>query len=111
MLRLFPDDRTLDKRIAALKEPPKVGGNNKSLVEAIRSKSFKFAQAGYDSQQKEVSYVYHSDPTSPRGVKLMAKGSTRLVRKLLKRFRKPPLRELNYVEPSRKIYNPAQERS
>ncbi len=42
---------------------------------------------------------------------MVAKGPTPLVRKLLKQFRKPPLRELNYKDPVRKLFNPAQERS
>lgn len=111
MLRQFPDDQILDKRLAVLKEPPKIGGNNRGLVEAVKHKLFKFAQAGYDSQQKEVSYIYHSDPTSPRGVRMAAKGTTLLVRKLLKKYKKPNLRELDYKEPRQKLFNPAQERS
>lgn len=110
MLRLFPDDRALDKRLEAIKAPPKAG-NHKSLVEMIRSNLFKFAQAGYDNQQKEVSYIYHINPLHPKGVAMVSKGPTPLVRKLLKKYKKPALRELNYVEPSVKRYNPAQERS
>lgn len=111
MLRLFPDDRALDKRITVLKAPPKTGGNNRVLVEAIRSKDFKFSQAGFNNEQQEVSYIYHSDPMSPRGIKLITQGSTLLVRKLLKKYKKPALRELNYVEPVTRRYNPVQERS
>lgn len=111
MLKLFPNDKIIDKRLAVIKAPPRAG-NHRSLVAAIRSNSFKFAQAGYDNQQKEVSYIYHSDQLHNRGVSMVAKGPTLLVRKLLKKYRKSPLRELSYVEPpSRRIFNPAQERS
>lgn len=100
-LQLFPTDRVIDRRMKSIAAPIKVK-SHQTLADSIRSSKFKYAQAGFDAEHREVSFIYHSDPRRPRGIVMVRTGLTPTVRKLLKKYRKPPLRELNYQEPPRK---------
>lgn len=101
-LKLFPTDQVIDRRLKAIAAPVKVK-QHRSLADAIKSPLFKFAQLGYDSNHKEVGYVYHRDPSGPTGVRLACSGKALTVRKLLKKYKRQAIRELNYQERKPKI--------
>ena len=100
-LRRFPTDRVIDRRMKSIAAPIKVK-THQTLADSIRSSKFKYAQAGFDAEHREVSFIYHSDPKRSRGIVMVRTGLTPTVRKLLKKYKKPALRELNYQEPPRK---------
>lgn len=99
-LRLFPADKLLDRRLAKLAVPVKIS-SHKSLADAVRSSQFLFAQIGYDVDHQETAYIYHRNPMAPRGMSMVKKGPVSLVRQLIKKFKKPAIRELNYRERKR----------
>lgn len=101
-LRLFPDDRLIDRRLKAIAQPVKVK-QHRTLAEAIKSPLFTFAQVGYDAKHQEVGYIYHRDPGKPTGVQMARCGKLITVRKLLKKYKRPPIRELNYSERKPKV--------
>lgn len=101
-LRRFPPDQLIDRRLKANAQPVKVK-QHRTLAQAIKSPLFTFAQLGFDSNHKEVGYVYHRDPGKATGVQMAGVGKALTVRKLLKKYRRPPLRELNYKERKPKI--------
>jgi hypothetical protein len=96
-LRLFPTDKLLDKRLKKIAEPVKIE-SYQPLAKAIRSIHYLFAQIGYDTDHKEIAYIYHRNPMSSRGMTMVKKGPVWVVRQLLKKYRKPLIRELNYRE-------------
>ena len=95
LLNQFPTDKHLDRRLKAIKAPVKIAAH-RSLVDCIKSSVFLYAQVGYDSSSKEIAYVYHRSPQKQTGLEMVKTGPVATVRKLLKRYKKPPLRELNY---------------
>lgn len=99
LLNQFPTDKHLDKRLKALKAPVSVA-SHKSLIECIRSSVFLYAQVGFNSDSKEIAYVYHRSKATETGLAMVKSGPVATVRKLLRKYKKPPLRELNY--PARK---------
>lgn len=101
-LRRFPPDQVIDRRLKANNAPVKIA-NHRTLAEAIRSRLFTHAQVGYDSHHKEVAYVYHRDPGRHTGYALARTGPVMLVRRLLKRYKRPPIRELDYEERKPKV--------
>lgn len=101
-LSLFPNDKLIDRRLKAISQPVKVK-HHRSLADAIKSPLFTFAQVGYDLKHQEVGYVYHRDPTKHTGVQMAGSGKLLTVRKLLKKYKRPPIRELDYRERKPKV--------
>lgn len=101
-LKLFPADAVIDRRLKANAQPVKVK-QHRTLAQAIKSPLFKFAQLGYDAQHREVGYVYHRDPSKATGVQMACSGKALTVRKLLKKYKRPAIRELDYKERKPKI--------
>lgn len=101
-LKLFPSDKLIDRRLKANEQPVKVK-QHRTLAEAIKSPLFTFAQVGYDSKHQEVGYIYHRDPGKPTGVQMARSGKLITVRKLLKKYKRPPIRELDYSERKPKV--------
>lgn len=96
-LKLFPPDKVIDRCLKINKQPVKVK-QHRTLAEAIRSPLFTFAQVGYDQKHREVGYIYHRDPGNHTGTMLAGRGPILVVRKLLKKYKRPPIRELDYRE-------------
>jgi hypothetical protein len=107
-LKLFPADKVIDRRLKAIAAPVKVK-QHRTLAQAIKSPLFTFAQLGYDAQHREVGYVYHRDPGKPTGVQLASSGKAITVRKLLKKYKRPALRGLDYQERKPKVAKPQKE--
>lgn len=101
-LRRFPDDRAIDRRLKTNAQPVKVR-QHRTLADAIRSPLFTYAQAGVDAQYKDVAYVYHRCLSNHTGITMARSGPILTVRKLLKKYKRPPLRELDYKERKPKI--------
>lgn len=101
-LRLLPPDKLLDRRLKAAAAPVKVK-SHRTLAEAIRSSKFLYAQAGYDSDGKEIAYIYHREPNSATGLSMVKTGPIAPARKLLKKYRKPNMRNHDYRDPTRKF--------
>lgn len=101
-LKLFPLDTLIDRRLKVNNQPVKVK-QHRTLADAIRSKLFTFAQVGYDSNHKEVGYIYHRDPSKSTGVQMARCGPLMTVRKLLKKYKRPAIRELDYRERKPKV--------
>lgn len=101
-LALFPPDALIDRRLKANATPVKVK-QHRTLADAIKSPLFTFAQVGYDSKHQEVGYIYHRDPGKPTGVQMARCGKLITVRKLLKKYKRPPIRELDYRERKPKV--------
>jgi hypothetical protein len=101
-LKLFPPDKLIDRRLKVNSQPVKVK-QHRTLADAIRSPLFTFAQVGYDSKHQEVGYVYHRDPGKPTGVQMARSGPLITVRKLLKKYKRPSIRELDYRERKPKV--------
>jgi hypothetical protein len=101
LLKMMPSDKLIDRRLKAMTGPISESGANKKLSEAVKSRLFLFAQTGYDINHQEIAYVYHRNPTSQRGLSMVSKGPVPFVRKLLKKYKKPALRGLNYRERKR----------
>lgn len=101
-LKLFPPDKLIDRRLKVNSQPVKVK-QHRTLAEAIKSPLFAFAQVGYDSKHQEVGYVYHRDPGKPTGVSLARSDKLITVRKMLKKYKRPAIRELDYRERKPKV--------
>lgn len=101
-LSLFPDDRLIDRRLKVIAQPVKVK-QHRTLADAIKSPLFTFAQVGHDTKHREVGYIYHRDPGRPTGVQLAGSGKLLTVRKLLKKYKRPAIRELDYRERKPKV--------
>jgi hypothetical protein len=101
-LKLFPSDKLLDRRLKVNAKPVKVA-QHRTLADSIKSPLFTFAQLGRDSQHRDVGYVYHRSPTSSTGVVRAGVGKAETVRKLLKKYKRPPLRDLDYEERKPKL--------
>lgn len=101
-LRRFPPDIVITRRLKVNNAPVKIA-NHRTLAEAVRSKLYTHAQIGYDSNHKEIAYVYHRDPGKHTGYALARSGPVMLVRKLLKKYKRPPIRELDYEERKPKV--------
>lgn len=101
-LRLFPADKVIDRRLKVNAKPVKVA-QYRTLADAIKSPLFKFAQLGIDSNHREVGYIYHRDPGKSTGISLSASGKAQVVTKLLKKYKRPALRALDYTERKPKI--------
>lgn len=97
VLERFPPDRFLDRRLKAKKGTVKVT-QHRSLADAIKSRLFLYAQAGYDSSHREVAYIYHRSPSNPTGLTMARSGPIETVRKLLKKYKKPLMRNFDYQE-------------
>jgi hypothetical protein len=97
VLECFPPDKLIERRLKSKKAPVKIE-RHRTLVDAVKSKLYLYTQAGYDVHHKEVAYVYHRNPSGSTGLALAGKGSVDTVRKLLKRYKKPPMRGLHYQE-------------
>jgi len=93
----FPSDTLLDRRLKRANKPVKVE-QFRTLADAIRSPLFLYAQVGYDSNHQEVAHIFHRSPTRQTGLTFVKSGPVNVTRKLLKRYRKPAIRELDYVE-------------
>lgn len=102
-LRRFPPDQLIDRRLKAVAAPIKVGIRTRTLAESIRSKLFVYAQIGYNNKHQEIAYIYHRDPGSHIGVARAGQGNVLVVRKLLKKYKRPPMRALDYEERKPKI--------
>lgn len=96
-LKLFPPDKVLARRLKKIKEPVKITAH-RTLADTIKSSLFLFAQMGYDTKQREVAYIYHRNPSTHRGMTMVHKGDVLTVRKLLKKYKKAPIREHDYQE-------------
>jgi len=101
-LKRFPPDNLIDRRLKVNSQPVKVK-NHRTLADAIRSPLFTFAQIGYDLKSQEVGYIYHRDPGKPTGISMASSGKLITVRKLLKKYKRPAIRELNYRERKPKV--------
>ncbi len=101
-LKLFPPDALIDRRLKANAQPVKVK-QHRTLADAIKSPLFTFAQVGYDSKHQEVGYIYHRDPGRSTGVQMASAGKLSTVRKLLKKYKRPAIRELDYRERKPKV--------
>jgi hypothetical protein len=101
-LKLFPPDKLIDRRLKVNSQPVKVK-QHRTLADAIKSPLFTFAQVGYDTKHREVGYIYHRDPGKPMGVQMSRSGPLTTVRKLLKKYKRPPIRELDYRERKPKV--------
>lgn len=101
-LNLFPPDKLIDRRLKMNAQPVKVK-QHRTLADAIKSPLFTFAQVGYDSKHQEVAYIYHRDPGKATGVQMARSGKLSTVRKLLKKYKRPPIRELDYRERKPKV--------
>lgn len=97
LLRAFPTDAVLDRRLKSASKPVKVE-QFRTLADAIRSPLFLFAQVGYNSEHQEVAHIFHRSPMRQTGMVFVKSGPVKATRQLLKRYRKPAIRELDYVE-------------
>jgi hypothetical protein len=102
-LNLFPSDKHLNKRLKAIKAPVKVA-QHRTLADAIRSSLFLYAQAGYDSEHKEIAYIYHRSPANHTGLVMAKSGPIKAARQLLKKYKKPPMRDFNYRDPTKRKF-------
>lgn len=96
-LNLFPKDTLIDRRLKAVSAPVPIK-KYQTLAAAIRSHQFLYAQAGYDSNHKEIAYIYHRSTGNQTGLTMARSGPVNAVRQLLKKYKKPRLRELNYKD-------------
>lgn len=101
-LRRFPPDTQISRRLKVNDAPIQVR-QHRTLAEAVRSKLFTHAQVGYDTKHQEVAHIFHRDPGKPRGFALARTGRVLVVRKLLKKYKRPAIRELDYEERKPKI--------
>lgn len=102
ILKLFPPDKLIDRRLKVNAQPVKIK-QHRTLADAIKSPLFTFAQVGYDAKHREVGYIYHRDPGKSTGVQMARVGKLSTVRKLLKKYKRPPIRELDYRERKPKV--------
>jgi hypothetical protein len=96
-LRLFPPDTLITRRLKSASQPINTT-RLKTLTEAVKSKQFAYAQAGYDSEHREVAFIYHKNLERSTGLEMVRSGPVETVRKLLKKYKKPLLRELDYKD-------------
>lgn len=101
-LKLFPPDNLIDRRLKVNSQPVKVK-QHRTLASAIKSPLFLFAQVGKNSKHQEVGYVYHRSPESSTGVTMAGSGKLLTVRKLLKKYSRPAIRESDYRERKPKV--------
>lgn len=97
LLQQFPPDKFIDRRLKSKKTPIKIA-NHRTLAEAIKSPVFLYAQRGYDSSHREVAYIYHRNPSNHTGLTMVRSGPADKVEKLLKKYKKPAMRGLDYRE-------------
>ena len=97
LLQHFPPDRFIERRLKARKSPIKVKPH-RTLAEAIKSPLFLYAQRGYNSNHQEVVHIYHRSPANHTGLVLARSGPVDKVEKLLKKYKKPPMRGLDYQD-------------
>lgn len=101
-LRRFPPDQLIDRRLKVNAQPVKVK-QHRTVAEAIKSPLFIYAQIGRDPQHREIAYIYHRNPANHLGIAMARSGPPLVVRKLLKKYKRPALRELDYRERKPKI--------